>query len=95
VTIDDGSKPQVLDTLAKRTFIADGELAEQGAVFEIGTTHIAQATLFDLGEGDLEALNLAPRVTVERTRSGHDKREKSSKAEYKELHSNVFVCLEL
>ncbi|KAF9993353.1 hypothetical protein BGZ80_008170, partial [Entomortierella chlamydospora] len=62
VTVDDGGKPQVLDTLAEKTFVADGELAEQSAVLELGTTHIAQATLFGLGEGDLEALNLAPRV---------------------------------
>ncbi|KAF9344035.1 hypothetical protein BGX26_004884, partial [Mortierella sp. AD094] len=95
VAVDDGGKTQVLDALAERTFVVDGELAEQGAVLEVGTTHMTQAALVDLGEGDLETLDLAPRVAIERTRGGHSKREKSSMAEDGELHGDILGCFKI
>jgi hypothetical protein len=64
VTIDRRSKAQVLDALSKGTLLGDGQSASKSIVMKIGSSNVLQAAFGDLGETNLEALDVALGVTI-------------------------------
>jgi hypothetical protein len=101
VALNDAGKAEVLDTLAHGALVADGESAVEVVLFlvKVGSAHVMEAALVDLGPRRPEGRDLALGVAIEgcigsggSSGGGHGQGGESGKGEDGDLHGE-FVCV--